>query len=43
MKEYVNAAKNYGIAEGKVLEYTKDSIAREAAYRWADRPKGGTD
>ena len=43
MKEYANAVKKCEITEGKVLEYTRESTAHEAAYRWADRPRGGTD
>ena len=31
MKEYANVVKNCGIAEGKVLEDTRESTAREAA------------
>jgi len=43
MKEYANVAKNYGIVEGKVLEYMRESTALEVVYRWAGRPEGGTD
>ena len=42
MKEYANAVKKCEITEGKVLEYTRESTAHEVAYRWADRPRGGT-
>ena len=42
MKEYANAAKNYGIVEGKVLEYMKVSTGPEAAARWTGRSVGGT-
>ena len=31
MKEYLNAAKNCRIAEGKVLEYTRELTACEVA------------
>jgi hypothetical protein len=34
--------KNCGIEERKVLEYTRESAARDAADRWASRPRGGT-
>ena len=43
MKEYANAAINYGIGEGKVLEYTRELIGHEANDRWADQPIGGAD
>ena len=42
MKEYVNAAKNYGIAEGKVLEYMRELTGGEATARWAERHRDGT-
>ena len=41
MKEYANAAINYGIGEGKVLEYTRELIGHEANDRWASRHRGG--
>ena len=41
-EEKPNAVKNYGIVVGKVLEYTRESTTHEVAYRWADRPRGGT-
>ena len=42
-KEYANAVKNYGIVEGKVLEYMRESIGREAAARWTGPSVGGTN
>ena len=41
-KEYANVAKNCRIVEGKVLEYTRESTAREAAASGAGRSEGGT-
>jgi hypothetical protein len=34
--------KNYGIEEGKVLEYMRELTAHEAANSGASRPRGGT-
>ena len=40
--EYANAAKNYGIEERKVLEYTRQSTAHEAVDSGAGWPRDGT-
>jgi len=38
----MNGAKNYGIVEGKVLEYTRESTRGEVAYKGGGRSVGGT-
>ena len=41
MKEYANAAKNYGILTRKDLEDTRELTGHEADDKWARRPLGG--
>ena len=42
MKKKMNAAENYGIAEGKSLEDMRESTRGEVAARWADQSVGWT-
>jgi len=37
-EEKTNVVENYGIAYGKVLEYTRELTRGEATDRWAGRP-----
>ena len=37
----MNAMKNYGIVEGKVLEYMRELTEGEGIDRWAGQPRGG--
>ena len=42
-EEKLNASKNYGIAERKDLEDSRELTGREAADKWAGQPIGGVN